>query len=65
MINRPCYVGFTWLSLQLYQKKIDADMLFTDADSLTYEIVDEFVGLKSKMHSIKILTVKNLIKQKE
>ena len=46
-------------------KKIDADMLFTDADSLTYEIVHEFVGLKSKMHSIKILTVNNLIKQKE
>ena len=38
-INKPCYVGFTWLSLQLYQKKIDADMLFTDVDSLTYEIV--------------------------
>ena len=27
--------------------------------------IDEFVGLKSKMYSIKMLMVKNLIEQKE
>ena len=94
------------------KKKIDAELLFTYADNLTYEIKskdvyeqffrrkhlfdlsnylkdskffdpfnekvigkmkdvsegkinDEFVGLKSKMYSIKILMVKNLIWQKE
>ena len=26
-----------WLLLQLYLKKIDAELLFTDTDSLTYE----------------------------
>ena len=29
------------------------------------KIIGEFVGLKSKTHSIKILMVKNLIPQKE
>ena len=33
-------------------------------DELEGEIIDEFVGLKSKMHSMKILMVKNLIPQK-
>ena len=32
-----------WLSLQLYLKKIDAELLFTDTDSLTYEIKSEDV----------------------
>ena len=27
-----------WLPLQLYLKKFDAELLFTDTDSLTYEI---------------------------
>ena len=27
-----------WFSLQIYQKKIDAELLFTDTDSLTYKI---------------------------
>ena len=30
-----------WLSLQLYLKKFDAELLFTDTDSLTYEIKSE------------------------
>ena len=94
------------------KKHFDAELLFTDIDSLTYEIkskdvyeeffkhkqlfdfsnypkdlkflirlikkiigkmkyqsegkiIGEFVGLKSKTHSIKILMVKNLIPQKE
>ena len=29
------------------------------------KIINEFVGLKSKMYSIKILMVNNLIRQKE
>ena len=98
--------------ITLLKKKFDAELLFTDTNSLTYEIKsedvykeffkyqhlfdlsnypkdskffdpvnekvigkmkdvsegkinDEFVGLKSKMYSIKILMVKNLIWQKE
>ena len=34
-------------------------------DEFEGNVVDEFVGLKSKMYSIKILMVKNLIQQKE
>ena len=30
-----------WFSLQLYEKKINAELLFTDTDSLTYEIKSE------------------------
>ena len=30
-----------WLSLQIYQKHFDAELLFTDTDSLTYEIKSE------------------------
>ena len=94
------------------KKNFDAKLLFTDTNSLTYEIkskdvyeklfkwkdlfnfsnysknlkffnktnknviaemkdecggvtIDEFVGLKSKMYSIKKLMVKNIIQQKE
>ena len=93
------------------KKHFDTELLFTDTDSLTYEIksdifeeffkhkhlfdfsnypkdsmffyettkkvigkmkdqsegkiIDEFVGLKSKMQSMKMLMVKNLIQQKE
>ena len=32
-----------WLSLQLYLKKFNAELLFTDTDSLTYEIKSEDV----------------------
>ena len=32
-----------WLPLQLYLKKFDAELLFTDTDSLTYEIKSENV----------------------
>ena len=99
-------------SIATLLKKIDAAVLFTETDSLTYEIksenfyeklfkhedlfdfsnypkdskffdntsnkligkmkdkfggviVDEFVGLKSKMCSMKKLMVKNVIQQKE
>ena len=34
-------------------------------DEFEGNVVDEFVGLKSKTYSIKILMVKNLIQQKE
>ena len=48
VLNKPIYVGFTVLEPSKYlmydfhynfiKKKIDADVLFTDTDSLTYEI---------------------------
>ena len=110
MLNKPIYVGFTVLELSKWlmydfhynfiKKHFDAELLFTDTDSLTYEIkskdvyeeffkhkhlfdfsnypkdskffdqankkvigkmkdesegniIDEFVGLKSKMYSMK------------
>ena len=34
-------------------------------DESEAKIIDEFLGLKSKIYSIKILMVKNLIQQKE
>ena len=109
-LSKPIYVGFTVLELNKWliydfhynfiKKSFDAELLFTDTDSLTYEIkskdvyeeffkhkhlfdfsnylrdlrffdqtikkaigkmnnvsegkiIDEFVGLKSKMHSMK------------
>ena len=122
MLNKPIYIGFTVLELSKWlmydfhynfiKKKFDAELLFTDTDSLTYEIksenfyeeffkhkhlfdfsnypkdsnffdetnkkviekmkdkfggviVDEFVGLKSKMYSIKKLIAKTQILLKE
>ena len=110
ILNKPTYVGFTVLDLSKWKmydfhynfikKNFDAELLFTDTDSLTYEIksenvyeefykwkdlfdfsnyskdsifyddtnkkvigkmkdedggvgIDEFIGLKSKMYSIK------------
>ena len=110
MLNKPIYVGFTVLDLNKWKmydfhynfikKNFNAEMLFTDTDSLTYEIksqniyeefykwkdlfdfrnylkdssfyddtnkkvigkmkdeyggviIDEFIGLKSKMYSMK------------
>ena len=48
-LNKPIYVGFTFLelnkwlmSLQLYLN-VDADLFFTNTDSLTYEIRSEDV----------------------
>ena len=48
MLNKPIYVGLTVLELGKYlmygfhynliKKKFDVDLLFTDTDSLTYEI---------------------------
>ena len=115
VLNKPIYVGFTVLDLSKWKmydfhysfikKSFDAELLFTDTDSLTYEIksenvyeeffkwkdlfdfsnfpkdpkffddtnkkvigkmkdefggviVEEFVGLKSKMHSMKKIDVK-------
>ena len=122
ILNKPTCIGFTVLDLSKWlmydfhynfiKKNFDAKLLFTDADSLTYEIksesiyeeffkwkdlfdlsnylknsrffdgtnkkvigkmkdkfggiiVGEFVGLKSKIYSIKKLMVKNIIQQKE
>ena len=86
-LKKPIYVGFTvlelskWLMYEFHynfiKKHFDAELLFTDTDSLTYElkskdfydvnkkvigkmkdesegkIIGEFVGLKSKMYSMK------------
>ena len=48
VLNKPIYVGFTVLEVNkplmyyfhynFFKKKVDADLLFTDTDSLTYEI---------------------------
>ena len=122
MLSKPIFVGFTvlelskWLKYDFHdnfiKKNFDAELLFTDTDSLTYEIksenvyekffkwkdlfdfsnylkdskffnennknvigkmkdefggvtVTEFVGLKSKIHSMKKLMVKNVVQQKE
>ena len=52
-LNKPYYVGFTVLELSKWlmydfrynfiKKKVDAELLFTDTDSLTYEIKSEDV----------------------
>ena len=51
MLNKPVYVGFTVLELSRWlmydfhynfiKKHFDAELLFTDTDSLTYEIKSE------------------------
>ena len=48
MLNKPIYVGFTVLELSKWlfydvhyrfiKKHLDAELLFTDTDSVTYEI---------------------------
>ena len=53
MLNKPIYVGFTVLELSKWlmydfhynfiKKHFDAELLFTDTDSLTYEIKSEDV----------------------
>ena len=61
-------------SIPTFLKKINAKLLFTDLDSLTYKIKSEDVyedfykdkhlfdlSNYTKMHSMKILMVKNLI----
>ena len=120
-LNKPIYIGYTVLDLSKWKmydfhynsikKNFDAELLFADTDSLTYEIkskdvyeeffkqkdlfdfsnyskdsklfnetnkkvigkmkdefggiiIIEFVGLKSKMYSIKKLMIKNIIQQK-
>ena len=122
MLNKPIYVGFTlfdlskWLMYDFHfnviKKNFNAELLFTDTDSLVYEIkseniyeeffkwkdlidfsnyskdsifcddtnkkvigkmkdeygrniIDESIGLKSKMYSIKKQMVVNLVLLKE
>ena len=53
MLQKPIYVGFTvldvskWLTHNFHynfiKKNVDAELLFTDTDSLTYEIKSENV----------------------
>ena len=47
LLNKPIYVGFTVevnkylisdFHYNFFKKKVDADLLLTDTDSLTYEI---------------------------
>ena len=57
VLNKPIYVGFTVLELTRYlmydfhynfiKKQFDANFLFTDTDSLTYEIKSEDVYKES------------------
>ena len=45
ILNKPIYFGFTvldlWFPLQFYLTKFNAELLFTDTDTLTYEIKSE------------------------
>ena len=48
VLNKPIYVGFTVLDLSKWKiydfhSNFDVELLFTDADSLTYEIKSENV----------------------
>ena len=60
MLNKPIYVGFTVLELSKWlmydfhysfiKKHFDAELLFTNTDSLTYEIKSKDVYEKNFKH---------------
>ena len=60
ILNKPIYVGFTVLDLSKWKmydfhynfikKNFDAELLFTDTDSLTYEIKSEDVYEEFSKH---------------
>ena len=72
MLNKPIYVGFTVLELSKWlmygfhdnfiERKIDAELLFTDTGSFTYEIKSEDVYeecFKHK-HLVDLLTIQKI-----
>ena len=71
-LNKPIYVGFTALELSKWlmyvfhynfiKKHFDADLLFTDTDSLTYEIKSEDVseGFFSTSICLTLVTIQKI-----
>ena len=58
-LNKPIYVGFT--VLVIIKKHFDAKLLFTDTDSLTYEIKSKDVYLEFFKHKHLIRLIKKLL----
>ena len=66
-LNKPIYVGFTVLDLSKWlmydfhyrfiKKHLDAELLFTDTDSLTYEIIIKILLMKDFLSTSICLTL--------